>query len=427
MPPATAPAPFPDFRSARGAGEGLALLGALVSLLGMLMANAVMSAGLGIWVLGALVHPDRMRFLARWRAEPALWGLSLLFFSYAVGGLYSADAGQFSSKLGVKLPFLLLPYAALALPVLDRRRMRWIWSMLVLAVLASSLVVLVLFAGEWRSQTHLYASGNAMTTPINHIRYSLLVAFSAAAAFWLWRYADGPRLQWRGWRPWRTVRGERTVWALAALFLIGFLHVLAVRSGLLALYLVLGYGFMRWALRGREWRRALPALALVLLAVVLAFRFVPTLQNRIRYARYDLERFAEGDVNPNLSDAKRIGSLHAGWLLLRAHPLLGVGTGDVDDALQPVYAEHYPDLVADQPLPHNQFLFTGAALGAVGLLALCTALLLPWLAPGMARQPLFVAHQLVLLSSMLTEATLETQYGTTLYLVPLLLLLRQRR
>jgi O-antigen ligase len=402
----------PSTPSAWPLAERIALAGALLCLLGMLLANAVMSVGFGLWVLGAVLHPDRAGLFARWRAKPALWGLSLLFLAYAAGGLYSADQQQWLAKLGVKLPFALLPIAVLALPRVERRHWRMLWGGLVLAVAASSVVVLVGFLTGWQQQTEAYTTGNAMATPINHIRYSLLVAFSTAAAGWLALGAD-------------STRRARGLWLGLGLFLAVFLHVLAVRSGLLALYLILAYAFLRWMLVGRDWRRALPAMVLVVLAVVAAFRFVPTLQNRIRYARYDLERFAEGEVNPDLSDAKRIGSLHAGALLFREHPLLGVGTGDVPSAIQPVYAEHYPDLVENQPLPHNQWLFTGAALGLMGLLALSASLILPWTARGLPREGLFMAHQLALWSSMLTEATLETQYGATLYLVPLLLLWHQ--
>lgn len=404
--------------------ERIALLGALVSLLGMLVANAAMSIGLGLWVLGALLHPDRGRFWAQWRAKPALWGFSLLFLAYALGGLYSADQGQWLDRLAVKLPFVLLPFAALGLPPLHPSRLKQVLAILVGGVWTSSVVVLIGFGLGWEDQTGGYTAGQIMATPLNHIRYSLLVAFSAAAAAWLASGA-GQTDMWIGKLQWlRAGARQRWLWLSVALFLALFLHVLAVRSGLLALYLMLAYGFGRWLLRGRSWHKALPLLLLAVLVVVAAFRYVPTLQNRIRYARYDLERFAEGEVNPDLSDAKRIGSLHAGWLLFQAHPLLGVGTGDVPSAIQPVYAEHYPDLVENQPLPHNQGLFTAAALGLMGLTALGLCLALPWFETGMRRQPLFVVHQLALLSSMATEATLETQYGVTLYLVPLVLLLR---
>jgi hypothetical protein len=51
-------------------------------------------------------------------------------------------------------------------------------------------------------------------------------------------------------------------------------------------------------------------------------------------------------------------------------------------------------------------------------------LVAPFFTPGMLRHTLFVSLQLVMLPSMFTEATLETQYGLTIYLFFTLLFLR---
>jgi len=168
-------------------------------------------------------------------------------------------------------------------------------------------------------------------------------------------------------------------------------------------------------------------LAGALLLGALALQYVPTLHNRVAYARYDLEQYARGIVNPDLSDAKRIGSILVGWEVARENPWTGVGIGDVPAAVHRVYRQRFPGLAETNPLPHNQFVLVAAALGFGGLLIFCWALAAPWLAPGAAADPLFVCGQLILLPSMMTEATLETQYGVALYLFFTLLFLRRWR
>jgi O-antigen ligase len=363
---------LPRHRAGQLAGAGL-----LVTLAGMLLSNPVMSIGSGLLLLAALAHPDRAALARRFLRDPVALSLTLVFWLYLLGGL---------------------------------------------------LVIGALYAARFGYYTEHYTQGSVMPTPVNHIRYSLLLAFAAACGGWLAVTAEG-RDRWdRLWSRFRRpVRAERAAWALAALVLAAFLHVLAVRSGLVALYAVALYGLGRWALVGRRWIPALVALVLAAGAVALAVRHVPTLHNRIGYARYDLERFSRGEVNPDLSDAKRIGSILAGLELVRTHPWTGVGTGDLTGALRPVYARRFPDLAATAPLPHNQFVLVAAALGIPGLLVFGWALAAPWFAPGLPRDGLFVVHQIVLLPSMLTEATLETQYGVTLYLFFVLLFLRRLR
>ncbi len=414
---------LPRHRAGQLAGAGL-----LVTLAGMLLSNPVMSIGSGLLLLAALAHPDRAALARRFLRDPVALSLTLVFWLYLLGGLHSVDQAAWAAKARVKLPFLLLPPAFLAVPPLDRTALRRLLAAFVGLAALSVLVIGALYAARFGYYTEHYTQGSVMPTPVNHIRYSLLLAFAAACGGWLAVTAEG-RDRWdRLWSRFRRpVRAERAAWALAALVLAAFLHVLAVRSGLVALYAVALYGLGRWALVGRRWIPALVALVLAAGAVALAVRHVPTLHNRIGYARYDLERFSRGEVNPDLSDAKRIGSILAGLELVRTHPWTGVGTGDLTGALRSVYARRFPDLAATAPLPHNQFVLVAAALGIPGLLVFGWALAAPWFAPGLPRDGLFVVHQIVLLPSMLTEATLETQYGVTLYLFFVLLFLRRLR
>jgi O-antigen ligase len=197
-----------------------------------------------------------------------------------------------------------------------------------------------------------------------------------------------------------------------------------VRSGLLAAYLVLLTAGLSWVVRRKKLVQGIAALLFCTALLWAGYQFIPTLKSRVAYARYDLEQFMRGEVNPGLSDAKRIGSIQAGWQLFLEKPVAGQGLGHLKPALAAWYAGHYPDLTASVPLPHNQFVLVAAATGSVGLLVFSLAVLLPLVAAIKSGQSGIIGFQCIVLSSMLTEATLETQLGICLYLVFTLLLYR---
>lgn len=391
-------------------------------LVGMVSSNLLMSMGtIGLFLL-ALLQLDLGQKWRQFIHNPAMVGLTALFFLYFIGGLGSQDTPYWLDKVRIKLPFAILPFAFVALPDLSGKTLRKLLAAFVGITVLSVLVVWLRYALQPDQYAQPYIQGMVMPTPLNHIRYSLLVAFSMAVSLWLMRSSDAasPHLLRLG----SKALPLRWLWALPALFLLVFLHILAVRSGLLAAYLVLGYLLLHAVINQKQYSLGALLLVTALAAGWAAQHYIPTLRNRISYARYDLEQYFLGEVNPDLSDAKRIGSIQAGLQLLAENPFTGVGIGNIKPAMQRVYEKQFPGLVENNPLPHNQFVLVAASTGVLGLLALLWALAAPFFAPGMVRHTLFVSLQLVMLPSMFTEATLETQYGLTIYLFFTLLFLR---
>lgn len=98
------------------------------------------------------------------------------------------------------------------------------------------------------------------------------------------------------------------------------------------------------------------------------------------------------------------------------NPLLGVGTGDLQDAMNKAYVS------TDSPLnvewykhPHNQFLSITLALGVIGLIVFLVSLLYPTIILRKKLSRLFWVFFFLLLVSFLMEDTLETQAGLTFY------------
>src|SRR6185295_11809303 len=125
-----------------------------------------------------------------------------------------------------------------------------------------------------------------------------------------------------------------------------------------------------------------------------------------------------------LSDAARIMSVENGLKIGEKNFLLGVGAGDLQQEANKFYL-NFPDITEAKRLPHNQFVWVFASTGIIGLLIFCWGIFFPLFYKRNFANPLFACLYIIVISSFLTEATLEEQIGACFYLVFLLLLYNQ--
>lgn len=102
--------------------------------------------------------------------------------------------------------------------------------------------------------------------------------------------------------------------------------------------------------------------------------------------------------------------------LIRQFPLLGVGTGDVQDAFNIAYQETNSILDPVWRLRcHNQYLAISVAFGIIGFVLFLFYLSYPAWALRKTLHPLFWAFFSIALLSFITEDTLETQAGVSFF------------
>lgn len=104
----------------------------------------------------------------------------------------------------------------------------------------------------------------------------------------------------------------------------------------------------------------------------------------------------------------------AGVGIIRAAPLTGVGTGDIDQAFQDYYQKVDSELDKEWRLrTHNQYLTIFATFGVFGFLLFMLALFYPAIRLKSETPLLFIAFILIAFLSMITEDTIESQAGAT--------------
>ncbi|NNM15185.1 MAG: O-antigen ligase family protein, partial [Bacteroidia bacterium] len=102
--------------------------------------------------------------------------------------------------------------------------------------------------------------------------------------------------------------------------------------------------------------------------------------------------------------------------IIKEKPLFGIGTGNIVKAYEKAYVETNSKLEKRfQRRTHNQYLSFMICFGIIGLLYFIFTLVYPIVYFPNEFKSLYIVFILIIALSMLTEDTLETQVGVTLY------------
>ncbi len=351
------------------------------------------------------LRPNLLVKVQKWMNEPVWWVITLPFLVVLFGGLYSEDSSFWLSRLRLRAPFLLLPLAWYLMPPISRNTYYRMFALFILIVFLSTIPVLWEFGANYEQVLFRLQRGHVISTPGNHIRYSLLIAICCLASFILhkrkfrWFYPEEPK-----------------IYLTLSVYFFFVLHILAIRSGIAALYLtILVFIFISLIVH----RRARTLLYIVGLAAVplITYHTLPTFRNKIQYMIEDYSRYRLKKWNA-YSDSERLLSLRAGLDLASDNLLTGVGPGDLRRSMKKYFLEEYDKNT--YILPHNQWISILTGSGIIGLLLILLSFFLPILNRSHFREPLFLAANSIIFFSFFAENTLETSRGVAIYIFLLL-------
>ncbi|MEL7120870.1 MAG: O-antigen ligase family protein [Bacteroidota bacterium] len=373
---------------------------------GIFFSRAMMSMGMIGLAFNFAANNNILKNLSLFWKNKALVAITTVLLVYLLSGVFSENTDWYVDRLRMKLPFLMVPISIVAIPRMDKKvYFPLLYLFFFLCVVLSAQSLLQYFT-NYEDISVAYERGKILPTPVQHIRFSLMVAFSVAIGWYL--YQKEYALFYK-WEKWLQLGGS--------LFLILFLHVLAVRSGLVALYGVLAFFLIQFFVVKKKYLLGIGIAVALAIGAFMAYQFLPSLNNKVRYTVWSVKMFIQNQELRELSDSRRLASIQAGVEMIKKHPLTGVGIGDVRDETNNYMKEHYPSLVDLELMPHNQYIFVWAATGTLGLIAFVWATFMPLIFLKGYRDSLLVAFSIIIFSSFLVEHTVETQLGTAFYIL----------
>jgi O-antigen ligase len=384
----------------------------LLIIISLFTSKFLITLGMIGLISNAILHPNFKRHLHHFlKDKMALW-LTLIFVITLLGFFQSNNVGFWAERVRVKLPFLILPFAFSSLFPIDKRKFEILLFVFWISIVSFCVYSFCHFLMHYDTIVQSYAAAQTLWTPKDHIRFSLAVACSIWIGIYLYRVAFCIKYKW-----------ESKIWFFGSLLLVIYLHVLAVRSGLLGFYLSAFYFILYFLFIKKQWKHALVSFVGAVFICVIAIYSSPTIQTKIGYMRYDINEYISGKNVQGKSDAARLMSQEMGWNVLKENVWFGVGVGDVRDEVKKQYQMLHPEIEENQQFePHNQFLFTALGIGIFGAIIIFVSLFYLFFKNNNFKKWLFATVFIILLSSFISETTLEIQIGTTLFLFLILLL-----
>ena len=301
-----------------------------------------------------LFETFRKRILTKELRWPFL--LLLLYFVIVLISFWQTqgDFSYFFAKLRIKLPFLLLPLAFLGLPAFNKDLLHKMFYFLIAMMTFLSLLIGVKYALNFAEYNELLRIGKSFPVPGNHIRFSNLLAIAIIASVYLIANLKLP-----------SYKKSKTILVTSSIVMIAFIHVLSVKTGLLALYFALVAMLLWYMLKTKKYFLGIGMLASIIAMLILSVLFIPSLNQKFAYLRYDLQQYQLGEGHL-YGDSGRIVSIKAGWELFKSKPIFGVGAGNLRKATKEYYQKYHPEF--EIITPHNQFLYVLTSTGIVGFI-----------------------------------------------------------
>jgi O-antigen ligase len=244
----------------------------------------------------------------------------------------------------------------------------------------------------------------ASTVGVQPIYLSMYMVFSFFAV--IWDFFIDPRIG-------LTKSGKLMAFTWAFHFFM-MVILLSSRMELLVLLFVSFVGIAYFdAFKKKSWSKALIKILVFTSATIFLLGVIPI--NKARYSEMvDMEK----DYKETKWGGRSI-RIHK-WMntleLISEQPLLGTGSGDMQNELQKVYQRNNFEIAYKYRFnPHNQYLQTWASSGLIGLFFLFGILLVSLIYAIRSKNALYVGLVLVIALSMLTESMLERQKGLVFF------------
>jgi O-antigen ligase len=382
--------------------KNIFLIACAVWIIGMMWSRFAISLGMLLMLVAGLWNGDIIEKLKGFFTNKYYLSILGIFLIYLVTGLYSDNQDYFMQRMRIKLPFLFLPFAFASVRSVDKETIKQVMYIFVGVTFAGVIWSLSHFLLDVNVYVENYSKGQILPTPVHHIRFSIMVSLAIAMCIYLLM----GKLRFK----------EKYFVVPVIIFLSIYLHILAVRSGLMTFYVMIICVIFYQLLKRRNIKLMAGLILMTSIAIFLSTQYIPTVKKKIGYTKYSLELFRKNENIRELSDSRRLGSIAAGIQISKEHPIIGVGYGDLMDETNTYLKQNYPELVDLELLPHNQYVLTLTTAGIIGLILFILFTIYPIFYLQGYKDFLFVTTQLMLFASFMVEHTIESQIGVSLYI-----------
>ncbi len=378
----------------------------------MIFTNVLTMLLLVLWGIKILQKPKTVNFYKNsW-----FWLFASLFFLSIIGLLHSDDIGKGLFNIEKTLSFLIFPLVFFDLNFLSEKILKntivtFALSLTLTAIGALAVAFTAYHYGDGKTPAYDLFSYHTLSEGVGlHAMYMSSYVCFAIFGLVYYIYFDGSFLQ-----------NRRKLGMFWVFFLSTFLILLSTRILLLTFFLLSFISILLYMSKGKEYiKSGLSVMGLGLFMFILVF-FSPRNRERIHEAidfSDSIDLSSKNSMDKTWGGrALRIAIWQCAWDIIKEKPLIGVGNGDAQAALQQSYKDNNFDFAAyhNSYNAHSQYVQHTVTFGVFGLLVLLANLLIPFWASLRAKNILYLYFLSIIMIGALTEVILARNKGIVFY------------
>lgn len=386
-------------KKANGWLDGFAVMIIICLFIGFLFNRVASNIGFiaaGVYALLRL-KSTRELWKDKWLWSFIAMAVIPIFSDIITEGIYFISGREVKKALMVLFPFFIFGIKP------DRKKIRIINYIVIITMLVSTAYSMTLYFMNISEILASYRVSKVMEVLAyqDHIRISWVTVLSILLAFY--ELKQNPN------------QGAKIFLFVYVAIQVAFLHVLGAKTGLLTLYMSAIVASIYRLPAGQKWL-VIPVIAMLGLGLLVAVKFVPSLNERVNFIRYDMSHYLKGEYREGLSDAVRFYSLKAGKDIIQESPIFGVGFSKLREETSLWYDTNLPKMeVESRFLPSSEYIIYWASAGIFGLGVILWHVIMPFFIGYLRRNVWFMTYFIPVIFLFTFETPLEGQLPIFVY------------
>lgn len=380
----------------------IAILGLV---LGLFFSNALKSISIVLLSVGFLFNENWIE-LAKSVAKNRLFQSAVIIFAiYIMSGILGGSFLDYIESIKGKLFYFSVPITV-SLIVFNFKDKIVAKFFFACCAIVQSLYALKIFIVNKESLIDTYSTGNVLPViKIHHVQIAVLIAISILL---LVSVLFSVSKNW-----------IKLIAYVLVIWLFIFLHLFAVRTGLILVYGMLILYISIKLIERKKWTILAGTLIIIIGLGATIINYSPTIKNKINYMQYDLLHYKQQSNDLYFfSDSRRLQSIQIGIQILNEHPLTGCGIGNIEAECARIYKQKNKELNASYYyLPHSQYIYFLSCFGWIAGSILIACFLYPLLYFLKQKKYLFTTIYSGLIVFGIWDAFLGTLFGNCVYIL----------
>lgn len=363
----------------------IALLSTFV--VGLFFSNAVLSISTLLFFAWVITK----KFNEIYLKENLPLGFLLLFMVYLFGAFWKTN-NILDSLQTIISKISLLGFAFIySIKIISNQQKKILFNLILFFLIGISFYTIILYFSDKNYWNNVYSKGQVLPTFMHHVKFSLLIVLSIN----ILTYTNIINNKFKN---------------IIILYFIIYLHILAVKSGLLILYIsIIIYIIQKIYYKKYQY-------IIILLFPVIGYLFSTNLQNKINYLKYDIQQLHQENVL-DYSDARRIVSFQIAWNIFKENKLLGVGLTNIKKETENKYNAIYKYFDASKMMyVHNSYLQILVSTGVVGFILFTFSIIIILKEYWINNKLLFILNSLFLMVCF-WDALTEQLVGLSIFIL----------